>query len=62
MKKKYMIPSTTMVQIELQKMIAVSTTGIDASKKEIETQDEDAISGGMGRRHDVWADEEEEDI
>jgi len=62
MKKKYMIPSTIMVQIELQKMIAVSTTGIDTSKEEIETQNEDAVSGGMSRHNDVWADEEEEDI
>lgn len=57
MKKTYLSPNTTVVKVELQNMIAVSTKGLDPSKETIETQNEDAETPGMSRQS-LWDDEE----
>lgn len=57
MKKTYLSPNTTVVKVELQNMIAVSTQGLDPSKETIETQNDDAETPGMSR-HSLWDDEE----
>lgn len=57
MKKTYLSPNTTVVKVELQNMIAVSTQGLDPSKETIETQKENAETPGMSR-HSLWDDEE----
>ena len=57
MKKAYLSPNTTVVKVELQNMIAVSTQGLDPSKETIETQNEDAETPGMSRQS-LWDDEE----
>lgn len=57
MKKTYLSPNTTVVKVELQNMIAVSTKGLDPSKETIETQKEDAETPAMSR-HSLWDDEE----
>lgn len=57
MKKTYLSPNTTVVNVELQNMIAVSTKGLDPSKETIETQNEDAETPGMSRQS-LWDDEE----
>ena len=62
MKKTYIIPSTDMVQVELQNMIALSngalsfTTDNQGSGDLI---DQDAVSSAMGRQTSVWGDDEE---
>lgn len=57
MKKAYLSPNTTVVKVELQNMIAVSTQGLDPSKETIETQNEDAETPGMSRQS-LWDDED----
>jgi len=57
MKKTYLSPNTTVVKVELQNMIAVSTKGLDPSKETIEAQPENAETPGMSR-HSLWDDEE----
>lgn len=58
MKKTYLSPNTTVVKVELQNMIAVSTQGLDPSKETIEPdKDTDAETPGMSRQS-VWDDEE----
>ena len=49
MKKIYIVPTTTTIQVELQNMIAVSTTGLNTVQEIIETQNEDAVTDGMSR-------------
>lgn len=58
MKKTYLSPNTTVVKVELQNMIAVSTKGLDPSKETIETQNGNAETPGMSRQS-LWDDEEE---
>ncbi len=57
MKKTYLSPNTTVVKVELQNMIAVSTQGLDPSKETIETQEEKAETPGMSRQS-LWDDED----
>lgn len=57
MKKTYLSPNTTVVKVELQNMIAVSTKGLDPSKETIEIQEGEAETPGMSR-HSLWDDEE----
>lgn len=57
MKKTYLSPNTTVIKVELQNMIAVSTQGLDPSKETIETQKENAETPAMSR-HSLWDDEE----
>ena len=57
MKKTYITPSMETIKIELQHMIAVSSTGINLTDEVIDAQDEDAVSDGMSRGFD-WFDED----
>lgn len=59
MKKKYLVPSITLVQVELQHMCNVSGRVDDTPALTYEDDPQDP-SGGMSRRHnDIWEDEEE---
>ena len=59
MKKKYLVPSITLVQVEVQHLCNVSgkVDGTDALTYDETPQD---ASAGLSRRHnDIWEDEEE---
>ena len=62
MKKTYIIPSTDMVQVELQNMIALSNGALSFTTDEQGSGDlieQDAVSSAMGRSTSVWGDDEE---
>lgn len=62
MKKIYQAPSTDLIRVATQQMIAVSSPekGFDPTSDDVPTTD--ATSGNLGRRNDIWADEEDEEI
>ncbi len=58
--KRYMKPTTDIIYIETQKMIALSNGGIDEPNKVITPQEEEAISPGLSRGgRGFWDDEED---
>ena len=62
-KNLYICPSTQVVLVQTEEMIATSNTkatvdGTDALKPETSQGD---ASGGLSRRKDIWADPEEEE-
>ena len=62
MKKTYMKPSTDMVQVELQNMIALSNGSLSFPNNNEGSGDlieQDAVSSAMGRQTNVWGDDEE---
>ena len=55
-----MKPTTDIIYIETQKMIALSNGGIDEPNKVITPQEEEAISPGLSRGgRGFWDDEED---
>lgn len=60
MKKTYIIPTTNVVKVELQHIIAASLTGITESGGSTVLTEEEAENGadGMSRRRSFWDDDE----
>jgi len=64
MKKTYKNPKTDIVTISVAKMIAASASlpeKVEDGQNLEEAPETDATSGNLSRRHDIWADEEEEE-
>ncbi|WP_155808585.1 hypothetical protein [Xylanibacter brevis] len=64
MKKIYMMPSMKVITIRNTQILAgspLNTSGENPQQDDFSGSTEDT-SGNLSRRHDVWADEEEEDI
>lgn len=64
MKKTYQTPATDIIVVAATQMICGSTVPehVEEGFNTGDAPETDATSGNLGRRNDIWADEEDEEI